>query len=322
MTLLLTERDVRSLLTMDMALEAVEEAFRGLADGSATNLPRRRLIVQRGALNLMSSAVGSRNMFGSKNYSTFGGPVDFLIPLYSLENGRLLALVEGDWVGQLRTGAASGVASKHMTRSGSRVLGLIGTGGQARTQMLAICAALGTIEEVRLYSRDAAHRAAFVAQMQPQVNARLVAVDNPRAAVESADVIATMTSANQPVFDGDWLPPGVHVNAAGSNSARRRELDDTAIRRCRRIAADSVAQAKIESGDLIGAAEAGVLKWEDVLEFADIAGGKAPGRTSDDEITLFESQGISVWDVATAARAYELAVERGVGQEIPLFAKD
>jgi ornithine cyclodeaminase/alanine dehydrogenase-like protein (mu-crystallin family) len=208
-----------------------------------------------------------------------------------------------------------------MARPGSRILGLIGTGGQARTQMLAVCQALGTIEEVRLYSRSAEKRAAFVREMQPQVEARLAPVESAREAVEGADVVTTMTSASEPVFDGAWLRPGTHVNAAGSNSARRREIDRTTIQRCARIAIDSVEQGRVECGELIDAAEAGILTWEQVIEFADIAGGKTPGRASTDEITLFESQGISVWDIATAARVYELAVERGLGQEIALFHK-
>ncbi len=322
MTLLLTEKDVRAVITMPMALEAVEEAFKGLADGTARNLPRRRLMMPGGALNLMSSAVGSRKVFGSKDYATFGGPVDFLIPLYSLETGRLLALIEGDWLGRYRTGAASGVGAKFMARQNSRVLGLIGTGGQARTQMLAVCAALPGIEEVRLFSRDATHRAAFVAEMQPLVQARLVAVESAQAAVEAADVVTTMTSAKEPVFDGAWLRPGTHVNAAGSNGAARREIDRTTVQRAGRIAVDSVEQAQVECGELIDAAKAGLLRWADVIEFADIVGDKIPGRADAEEITLFESQGISVWDVATAARVYEAAVERGLGQEIPLFQRE
>jgi alanine dehydrogenase len=318
MVLLITERDVRSLLTIDHALEAVEESFRGLADGSAINQPRRRVALEAGTLNVMASAVGSRQALGLKAYTTFGGRVDFLIPLYDDRTGRMLALIEGDWLGRLRTGAASGIGTKYMARPAARRLGLFGAGGQARTQLLAICA-VRPIERVHVYSRSAQTRMAFVAEMQPQVQAELVAVDDPRAAVTGMDVIATMTSASQPVFDGEWLEPGTHVNAAGSNHLRRREIDGETVSRCAVIAADSVEQAKLESGDLAQGVAEGRLRWEDVLEFSDIVGGKVPGRASDQEITLFESQGISVWDVATAAKVYELARARGVGQSIPLF---
>ena len=318
MVLLLTESDVRSVLTMDIALQAVEEGMRGLADGSAINQPRRRIMMQGGVLHYMASAVRSSRVFGLKAYPTFGGRVDFLIPLYNVETGKLLALIEGDWLGRLRTGAASGVATQYMARPESKTLGLFGTGGQARTQMLAVCASR-PIERVHVYSRNPENRAAFVAEMRPLVKAHIVAVHEPRAAVLDMDVIATMTTASQPLFDGEWVMPGTHINAAGSNHLKRREIDGRTIQRCARIAADSVEQAKLECGDLAGAVAEGVIKWEDVTEFADVVGGRVPGRSSPDEITLFESQGISVWDIATAARVYELAKERGLGQAIPLF---
>jgi len=318
MVLLLTEADVRTLLTMDMELEAVEQAMRGMADGSATNLPRRRIAMEGGSLHLMASTVGSLQAIGLKAYNTFGGRTDFLVPLYDRRTGRMLALIEGDWLGRLRTGAASGVATRYMARPGARTLGLFGAGGQARTQLLAVCA-VRPIERVHVYSRSAETRAAFVAEMQPQVKAELVPVDEPRQAVAGMDVITTMTSASQPVFSGEWVEAGTHINAAGVNHIRRREIDGETVSRAGRIVADWVEQARLESGDLAHAADEGRLKWEDVLEFSEVVGGQTPGRTSDEEITLFESQGISVWDVATAAKVYALAVARGVGQQIPLF---
>jgi ornithine cyclodeaminase/alanine dehydrogenase-like protein (mu-crystallin family) len=318
MVLLLTEADVREVFTMDLALQAVEAAFRGLAQGSARNLPRRRVALPSGMLHLMASAVGELNVLGLKAYATFGGRVDYLIPLYDSANGRMLALIEGDYLGRLRTGAASGVATRYMARPEAKTLGLFGTGGQAVTQLLAICA-VRPIERVQVYSRSAEKRAAFVAQMQPRVAAELLAVDEPRAAAKGADVIATMTNSRQPVFDGAWLAPGAHVNAAGSNHLKRQEVDTTTVRRAGRVAADSVEQARLECGDLAAAVEAGVIAWEDVHEFADIAAGRVPGRAGPEEITLFESQGISAWDVAAAARVYALARERGLGQAIPLF---
>jgi len=309
---------VRTLLTMDMALEAVEQAMRGMADGSATNLPRRRIAMEGGSLHLMASTVGSLDAIGLKAYNTFGGRTDFLVPLYDRRTGRMLALIEGDWLGRLRTGAASGVATRYMARPGARTLGLFGAGGQARTQLLAVCA-VRPIERVHVYSRSAETRAAFVAEMQLQVKAELVPVDEPRQAVAGMDVITTMTSAGQPVFSGEWVEAGTHINAAGVNHIRRREIDGETVSRAGRIVADWVEQARLESGDLAQAADEGRLKWEDVLEFSNVVGGQTLGRASDEEITLFESQGISVWDVATAAKVYALAVARGVGQQIPLF---
>lgn len=318
MTLLLTENDVENLLTLDIALDCVEAAFRALSVESAVNHPRRRLPLSGGLLHYMASILPSHNVFGMKLYPTGLGPTNFLIPLYDAKTAKLLALIEGDTLGRLRTGAASGVATKYMAREDSRVLGLIGAGGQARTQMLAICAAR-PIERVHVFSRKPENRAEFVREMQSQVKAEIVAVDEPRTAIEPADVVATMTTSATPVFDGAWLGPGTHINGAGSNHLKRREIDGTTIARCARIAADSVAQAQMECGDLAAAVTEGVITWENVIEFADIVGGITPGRASPEEITLFESQGLSVWDIATAARVYALAVERGLGKTIPLF---
>ncbi len=318
MVLLLTETDVRNLLTMPMALEAVEEAFRSLADGSAVNHSRRRLPMKGGLLHYMASAAHARQVFGMKIYPTFGGRVDFLIPLYNTENGKLLALIEGDWLGRMRTGAASGIAAKHMARLESKTLGLFGAGGQARTQMLAVCT-VRPIETVRVYSRDPQKRADFIEEMQSHVSAEIVGVADPRAAVEGADIVTTMTSASQPVFEGAWLAPGTHVNAAGGNHIKRREIDGETVRRAHRIAVDSLEQAKLECGDLVMAVEEGITAWENVVEFADIVAENVPGRESPDEITLFESQGISIWDTVTAAYVYKLAQARGAGQQISLF---
>src|SRR5574341_904982 len=207
MVLWLRERDVKSVLKMEMALEAVEAAFRGLAEGSAVNQPRRRIQADRGLFHFMASAVGSRQALGLKAYGTFGGQIEFLVPLYSSETGRLLALVEGDWLGRMRTDAASGVATKYMARPEAKTLGLFGTGSQALTQILAVCA-VRPIERVNVYSRSPEKCAAFAAEAQKHVTAQIVAVDEPRAAVEQADVIVTITASQEPVFPGDMLPPG------------------------------------------------------------------------------------------------------------------
>jgi ornithine cyclodeaminase/alanine dehydrogenase-like protein (mu-crystallin family) len=321
MTLLLTERDVQALLTMEMALEAVESAFRDLAAaGGNVNHPRRRIALKNGMLHYMASALPAQGVLGLKIYPALSGHISFLVPLYSTETGRLLALIEADHLGRMRTGAASGVATKYMARPESQALGLFGTGAQARTQLLAVCA-VRPIEHVRVYGRSAEKRAEFVREMQPLVNARIEAVDQPRAAVEGADVVVTMTSSSQPVFSGEWLRPGTHVNAAGSNHLKRREIDGVTVARCGRIAVDMLEQAQLECGDLAAAVAEGLITWESVTEFAAIVGQQAPGRASADEITLFESHGLAAWDIATAVRVFELAVRRGVGREIPLFAE-
>jgi len=318
MTLLLTERDVQSLLTMELALEAVEAACRALGEGAAVNHPRRRLPIRHGMLHYMASALPTHNAFGLKIYPATSTGVTFLIPLYDYDTGRLLALMEGDYLGRLRTGAASGIATKYMARADAKTLAIIGSGGQARTQLQAICA-VRPIEQVRVYSRNAEKRAEFVREAQGSVNAEIVAVAHPRAAIENADVVVTITTSSTPVFDGRWLKPGVHINAAGSNHLKRREIDGETVRRATHVAVDMLEQARLECGDLAPAVEAGLITWEAVKELGDIVAQKTPGRTSAEDITLFESHGLSVWDIAAAARVYELAVQRGLGQKLALF---
>jgi ornithine cyclodeaminase/alanine dehydrogenase-like protein (mu-crystallin family) len=318
MTLLLTEHDVQSLFTLDLALEAVEAAFRALGEGAAVNHPRRRLPLKHGMLHYMASALPAHNAFGLKIYPATSQGVAFLIPLYNYDTGRLLALIEGDYLGRLRTGAASGIATKYMARPDSKTLAVIGSGGQARTQLQAVCA-VRPIERALVYSRSAAKRAEFVREAQGLVSAEVVPVEQPRAAIDSADIVVTITTSSTPVFDGRWLKPGAHINAAGSNHLKRREIDGETVRRAAHVAVDMLEQAKMECGDLAPAVEEGLITWEAVKELGDIVTQKTPGRTSAEDITLFESHGLSVWDIAAAARVYELAVQRGVGQKLPLF---
>ncbi len=320
MPLLLTERDVETVLTLDLALACVEQAQRALGSGGV-NHPRRRLPVPEGTLHYMGSSVPEVDAFGMKLYATGHGAPKFLIPLYRGSTGELLALIEADWLGRVRTGAASGVATKHMARAGAEVLGLIGTGGQAYTQALAICA-VRPIRQVLVYGRDPERRAAFAAALRRDVTAAVEAVSGPRDAVAPADVVVTMTSAATPVFDGAWLKPGTHVNAAGSNHLKRREIDGTTVIRAARIVADSVEQARMESGDLAAAVAEDRLSWDDVIEFTDVVCGRIAGRDNADEITLFESHGLSAWDIVTAARVYDLALARGLGRDLPLWVDE
>jgi len=314
----LTEHDITGLLTIDLALAGVEDAHRALG-AEGVNLPRRRLPTPGGLLHDMAASLPTHDTFGVKLYATGHGAPRFLVLLYRASSGELLALIEADQLGRMRTGAASGVATRHMAREDSRVLGLIGTGGQALTQALAICT-VRPIERVLVYGRDPERRVRFAEALSREVTAVVAPVETPRAAIEPADVVATMTSSATPVFDGAWLKPGTHVNAAGSNHLKRREIDGLTVARAARVVADSVEQARLESGDLAAAVAEGRLNWEDVVELTDVVCDRVPGRAANDEITLFESHGLAAWDVATASALYEQALERGLGVEIPLFA--
>jgi len=318
MPLFLTEHDVTNLLTMEDALGAVEAAFKAQATGAATNEPRRRLRAGGAVLQVMSGAVANFGAFngllGLKSYVVTRNKARFYVNLYDAESGDLLALIEADKLGQMRTGAASGVATKYLARADAKTVGVYGTGWQAQSQLEAVCAARD-IEGVKVYSRSPENRARFCSEMSARLNGlKVEPVEKPEEAAD-AGVIITITASREPVLLGAWLKPGAHVNAAGGNSILRRELDDEAIRRSSFIAVDSIDQAKIEAGELVTAVEKGLLTWERVRELRYVVSGEMRGRISDDQITLFKSLGIAIEDVATAAVLYRKAKEQNVGKE-------
>lgn len=319
MALYLTESDVRQILTMPMAIELVESSFRRLAAGSATNHSRQRLQVSGKAIfNYMAAADSEGGYFGLKIYSIAKGVARFIIPLISADTGDMAALIEADYLGQLRTGAASGVATKFLARADARTAAIIGTGSQARTQLEAI-ACVRKLERVSAYSRDPRRREQFANEMSERIGARVEAVGTAEEAVSGADIVCTATTATNPVVEGRWIERGVHINAIGINVAHKREIDAETVRRADVIAADSPEQSRRESGDLIGAFGDDASKWANVRELAQIVAGKAPGRTSASQITLFKSNGIAIEDVVTASRVYEIARERGMGNEVPIW---
>ncbi len=319
MALLLNEGEVRSLLTMPLALEAVEEVFRRLAAGEALLQVRRRLQLPENAfLHYMAGADMVSGYMGMKIYTSVRGALRFLVPLYRAKTGALLALIEADYLGQMRTGAASGVATKFMARADAKTVGIVGTGLQARTQLEGICA-VRRIERIRAFGRNPEKRAAFAREMSERLGVKVEPVATAEEAVRVADVVVAATTSSRPVIRGAWLAPGAHVNAVGANFPHKRELDDEAVERAATIAADSIEESKIESGDLMETIGRKPEGWSRVCELADIVAGKRPGRASAAEITLFKSNGIALEDVAVASRAYELAEERQVGLRIPLW---
>ena len=317
MALFLTERDVDSLLTMDAAIQVLEEGFRHQAAGTASNSPRRRIRMGGGMLHFMAAADRSTGVTGMKWYGGFGsGGTRFHVQLSDSETGELLAVMEAGRLGQVRTGAASGVATKHMARPDARTVGVIGSGYQAETQLEAICR-VRHVERVRVYSRTPERREAFASRMAASLGIDATAVDSAEVCVEGADVVAVITSATSPVLKGEWLADGAHVNAAGVNHWLRRELDGRAVARASVIVADDVEQARIECADLIHPVERGELTWQRVRELWEVVAGMTAGRNSPDEVTLFESQGIALEDIAAGHHVYQLARERGVGTEVP-----
>lgn len=318
MVTFITEKEVDSLLSMEDAIHSVEASLQEQGLGEAINRPRNRVNIESTTLHVLPAAVPSVASMGLKAYTT--GPLGgrFWIMLFG-SDGALRAILEADRLGQVRTGAATGVATRHLSRPDSRTVGVIGSGYQARTQLEAVCA-VRPIERIKAWSQTRENLEQFCEVMSEKLSIDVESSNDPRSVVQDADVVITMTKAQEPVLRGDWLTPGMHLNFAGSNQAANREVDEQAFSRAGLVVVDDLAQARMESGDLISAVEKGAIEWDDVTELGTILADGAPGREADEDITIFESHGIGLWDVAVAARVYELAEQEGVGTELPITA--
>jgi len=318
MARLLTEADVRRVLTMPLALKSVEEAFRRYGVGRSILHPRIRLLMpNRSYMHYMAAADFDAGYCGMKIYTSVrGGALRFVVALFRAESGKLVALLEADYLGQMRTGAASGVATKLMAREDAKRCGIIGTGIQARTQLEAV-ATVRKLEEVRAYSRNAERCDAFCREMSLRLGLQIVPSRTAEEAVRDMDIVVTATSATTPVLFGEWLSPEAHINAIGANFVQKRELDEEAVKRCGIIVVDSREQSRLEAGDLIEVLGEDANAWAAVRELADVVTGKLAGRTHDRQVTLFKSNGIAIEDVTVAAFVYEEAVKQAIGQHLP-----
>jgi len=318
MALLLREADVKQLLTMDEALPVVEQAFASVATGDAVNVPRVRGILPEATLNVLAAVSRKLDAAVVKCYPvvrkdvTVGSSLTVLV--YRISTGALDAIVEASILGQIRTGAASGVAAKYMARPDSRVMTLFGAGFQAQSQVEALTRVLPKLERIDLITRSPERARTFCDELSAAADVEVAIAKDVEQAIAAADVVTTATGSSRPLFDGAWLQPGVHVNAVGSNYAEKRELDTVAVKRASRIVVDDIAVAKIESGDLIGAD----VDWSAIRPLSDVVAGRAPGRASREEITLFESQGLGLEDLAVACHVVRRARESGRGIEIPI----
>jgi len=317
MAIFLRESDVEKLANMQMALDAVEHAFRLQGEQGAENTPRRRSRLEKGYLHVMSASVPSWGVAGLKAYATTGGKTRFLVYLYRSSDGALIAVMEADKLGQLRTGAASGIATKCMARKDAGAVGIFGTGWQARAQLEGVCA-VRPVQSVVAWSRIPENREAFCKEMTEKLGVAVQPASAPEEAAAEKQIVITATTAKEPVLKGEWLAKGAHINAIGANFPDRQELDVEAVRRCACVIVDSAEQAALESGDLAHASEAGAFFWEDAQELGAVVTGQYPGREDDDEITLFKSHGIALEDVALAAKIYEAAVAARIGEPLNL----
>jgi ornithine cyclodeaminase/alanine dehydrogenase-like protein (mu-crystallin family) len=307
--LYLRESDVEQLLSPEDAVEAVEGCFRRMAAGNVELRPRFRLGLKPGVLNVLAASDTELGVAGLKTYAVSEGGARFVVVLFSVDRAEVLALIEADKLGQLRTGAASAVAARHLAKPGAKSLGVIGSGWQAESQVLCMRAALPELERVVAYSRNEEALAHFCERFEAEAG------EYNKDAAEM-DVVVTITSSKDPVLRGEWLRPGALVCAAGANKIRSRELDNAVVERAAFVCCDSKEQAKIEAGDLVEPVERGVLDWLEVHEFSEVVGGEVQGRAQDEDIVLFKSLGIAAEDLAVGALVVERARERGVGTEL------
>lgn len=296
----ITEQQVLDTLTMPKAIDLVDQSFRQLADGTAVNHPRRRVMVPGGGSILHYMAAGNTEYFGIKVYSSnpkTGAHFQFL--LYRSADGLPLATIEANHLGQIRTGAASGVATKYLAREDAGVLGIIGSGFQAQTQLAAI-SLVRNLTEVRVWSRKPERREEFARQCSAKFGLPMRATLTAREAVEGAGIVVTATGSKVPVLEAAWISRGTHINAMGSNWLVKRELPtDLVMDIADVVAVDSVEDAYLESGDLMIP-----LQERPGAEFRAVE-LQAAHRTSPDQITIFKSNGLAAQDVAAASYVYE-----------------
>jgi len=314
--LYLTEDDVRGVIDMEAAIDAVEESFRRLADGTANNVARRRAFAPGIVLHSMSAAAEYLGLLGWKNYTTCKSGARFHVAIYDAASGEMTALIEADYLGQMRTGAASAVATSYMARPDAKTVGLFGTGKQARTQLKAVCS-VRRIERVEVYGRDDERRRAFAEEMTEFCATEVVPVHSPNEAAAEKDIIITATTSKAPVFDGKVFDEGTHLNVVGSNFPGKAEIDPTTVQRADRIVCDSIEACRLEAGDFVESLEDGLTDWQLMYELSDVVAGKKTGRAVPEDVTLFKSVGLAIEDVALAAITVERAIEAGLGSELP-----
>lgn len=333
MTILVTDRDVQQLLTMNDAIEVAELALRELHEGKAENRPRHQFYAdsqQPEALFMMRHFQGAIPKLGvmglrittdvigtgvhKPELRSFGS---FL--LFDLNTAGLLAVFHDHELQRMRVGAETGVAARHLARADAKTVGLLGAGYQAETQLAAVCA-VRAIEQVRVYSPTPSRRSDFACRLSKQLGIPIAPVESARQAIEDADLVLASTNASAPVLDGEWLKPGCHVTSIVNSDQRipRRELDNRTFARASLVGLGSIEQSKLDhAADIFEAVEAGALSWQRVCEVGAVIVGKVPGRTDDRQITVYKNNGLAIEFVALAWKAFTLAQQRGIGGQVP-----
>jgi alanine dehydrogenase len=325
MTLLLKESDVRNVLTMKDGIRLVEEGFGHYARGRTTLAPRMvmKLEGEAGNFRIMAAIVPDMGGFGLKTLTGTPGKrkpenTYFAMLYFDVASGALLAVIPATHITGTRTGAASGVATKYLARENAKTVGLLGAGFQGRNQVAAI-REVRKVERVKIFDVAPAPAEALARELEAE-GVEAVVTGSAEEAVRGSDIIASATTASEPLIHADWLEPGCHINAVGANAPTKREVDEATFERAR-VVVDFEEQVIQEAGDLMAAVRSGALtKARLYAELGDIVIGKKKGRENDEQITLFKSVGVAIEDVAVAAWVYREAKTKGLGVEIDLQA--
>ena len=315
MALFLRNDDIGQCVTMDHMLEAIESMQGHFGRGEACNLTRRKIIAGGGTLSVMGGGLFYDGVMGVKTYTIIKGKYSFQVSLYGADTGKLLCYTQANRLGQLRTGATTGIAIKHLSNPDAATVGIIGTGNQAATQLEAACK-VRNIKRIKAYSRTQERRDAFARSMTEALGVEVVSAVTNQEAVSGSDIVICIANAMEPVLEGEWLSPGSTVIAAGPTSWRAKEVDDATLTRAAKIFVDSTEQATIEVGDMASAVDRGVLQWSGLQELRHVVAGATRGRDTADQIILAKLMGTGVADVASAKLAYDRAGAAGIGLDM------
>jgi len=315
MALFLKDEDVAQCVTMDAMLEAIESMQRQYGDGQAHNMTRRKIIADSGMLSVMGGGLFHQGLLGVKTYTVVKGSYSFQVSLYDANTGELLLYTQANRLGQLRTGATTGVAVKHLANPEDATVGIIGTGGQAPTQLEALSKVRG-IKKIKAYSRTQERREEFARRMTDTMGVEVSAVTSNEDAVRDCDIVLCIAATMDPVVEAAWLKDGSTLIGAGPTTWRAREVDEAVITRAGKLIVDSTEQAAIEAGDLCSAVDKGIIQWSKVHELRHVVSGAVTGRDSNDQVVYAKIMGTGVADVAAAKLAYDSAKAAGLGTEM------
>ena len=315
MTLFLKDEDVAQCVSMDAMLETIESMQRQYGGGQAHNMTRRKIIAESGMLSVMGGGLFHQGLLGVKTYTVVKGAYSFQVSLYDANTGELLLYTQANRLGQLRTGATTGVAVKHLANPGDATVGIIGTGGQAATQLAAVSKVRG-IKKIKAFSRNQDRREEFARRMTDTMGVEVFAAASNEDAVRDCDVVLCIAATMEPVVEGAWLKDGSTVIGAGPTTWRAREVDEDTLKRAGKLIVDSTEQAAIEAGDLCSAVDKGIIQWSKVHELRHVVSGAVTGRDDQGQVVYAKIMGTGVADVAAAKLAYDSAKAQGLGTEM------